>query len=249
MIHTFIMNRMTERHRRRADGKQQDYPMKCQLCEAVSTRISKPSTWSEQNREWLRRVHKHSVSDDTPVCRACEVFIKRNAGKENIVPRWVKKKKQLHYCMVQDCGEISHTTTQIITHEIAQEYLDLIEVGTDLPLQGLRLCNSHYQYLYREIHTPKPCATCSSQPKHGEKYTRRCPDPDVISQFLKRTTNFEGDLTPESRICKHCYSFHREILLDLQQESECTKNDDQTLPAIIGSLQDKITHFQKGKYI
>ena len=184
MIHTYII---TERHHRRADGKQQDEPMKCQLCAAVSTCISKPSTWSQQNREWLHTVHKHSLSPDAPVCRAC---VKHNVGKENIVPRWVKKNKQLQYCMVEGCGEISHTTTKIVTYEIAQEYLDLIEVGTDQPLQGLRLCNCHYQYLYREIHTPKPCASCSSQPKQGEKYKR---DPDIVSQFLKQTTNFEGE--------------------------------------------------------
>ena len=80
-------------------------------------------------------------------------------------------------------------TTQIVTHEIAQEYLDLIEVGTDLPLHRVLDCVTLTTNTCTEKFTPpKPC---SSLPKHGEKYKRRCPDPDVIFQFLKHTTNFK----------------------------------------------------------
>ena len=89
------------------------------------------------------------------------------------------------YCIVEGCGEMSHTTTHIVTHDIAQEYLDLVptpESGSAIP-QNLTLCNSHYQFLYRKVHFPEPCASCFTEPNYGGKYTRCCPDPEQISAF------------------------------------------------------------------
>ena len=59
-----------------------------------------------------QQVHTQSIPPDAPVCRACEKFIKRNTGRENVVPRWIPKDmrpKTLRYCMVEGCGEMSHT--------------------------------------------------------------------------------------------------------------------------------------------
>ena len=101
--------------------------MKCQLCAAVfsSNVYSKPASWSQESREWLSTVHTHPLPSDAPVCRACEIFIKCNTGKENVVPRWVKKARQCNYCMVEGCGEPSHATTRMVTPEIARDYFDI----------------------------------------------------------------------------------------------------------------------------
>ena len=46
--------------------------------------------------------------------------------KANVTPRWLPKSKaQNIYCMVEGCGELSHTATLIVTYKDAQEYLDI----------------------------------------------------------------------------------------------------------------------------
>ena len=221
--------------------------MKCYLCAAQSPSYSKPSSWSEENRRWLSNVHIQSIPPDSLVCRACEKFIKRNTGKENIVPRWIKKNrpKPLSYCMVEGCGELSRTTTHIVTHDIAQEYLDLVPTpeSCSTTSQMLTLCNSHYQFLYRKVHYPDPCASCCTQPNYGEKYVRCCPDPEQISAFLKQTFNFDVILTPKSKICKQCYLFHRQILQ--QQGGMNTKMvPDQELQSVVKEVERNIAEFE-----
>ena len=128
----------------------------------------KPSSWSEENREWLNKVHTQSIPPDAPVCRACEKVI------------------TLRYCMVEGCGEMSHTTTHIVTHDIAQEYLDLVptpESGSTIQ-QNLTLCNSHYQFLYRKVHFPEPCASCLTEPIQGKVHTM-LPRPRADLCFFK----------------------------------------------------------------
>ena len=244
---------MTGRRQSRSRGPCRDTQYeatKCHLCaaESLSNAFSKPSSWSKENREWLKKVHTQSIPPDAPVCRACEKFIKRNTGRENVVPRWIPKDmrpKTLRYCMVEGCGEMSHTTTHIVTHEIAQEYLDLVptpESGSAIP-QDLTLCNSHYQFLYRKVHYPEPCASCFTEPNYGGKYTRCCPDPEQISAFLKETFNLDGVLTATSKICKQCYLFHRQIL---QQQGEANTEvvPDRSLPSIVKEVERKIADFE-----
>ena len=173
----------------------------------------KLSSWSDNNRQWLNTVHKQPIPQDALVCRACDKFIKRNAGRENVVPWWLPKVKckPPTHCMVVGCEVVAHTSTSIVTYEVAQEYLDLIEYESVLATprsQSVTLCNSHYQHLYREVHFPQLCASCYTQPKYGGEYTRRCPDPQVISEFLKQNFDFDNMLTAESKIYKPCYLFH-----------------------------------------
>ena len=59
----------------------------------------------------------------------------------------------------------------------------------------------HYQYLYREVNFPKPCAACSAQPKYGEEYAHCCPDPQKRSSFLQENLNFCGKITKDSKLC------------------------------------------------
>ena len=113
-------------------------------------------------------------------------FIKHYTSKDNIIPRWMTKEarsKARCCCMVEGCGDVSHTTSSI-TYEVAREHLDLIETSQDDPtISPLTLCNSHYQHLYKEVHFPQPCVACSSQPRYGGDYTHHCPDPEKKNIF------------------------------------------------------------------
>jgi len=148
--------------------------------------------------------------------------------------------------MVDGCGEITHTTTSISTYDVAQEHLDLVELHdchTDTS-SPLALCSCHYQQLYRALRFPLPCAACSSQPRYGGDYTRWCPNPVKITAYLQETVDFDGVISADSKVCKPCYDFDRQIL----QQQICSKSAPiSTVHDIASQLEEKIAQFEAGK--
>ena len=177
---------------------------KCHLCASEALHVySKPSSWPEETREWVEKLCSQCSPTDAVVCRACEKYIKRHVGKANVTPRWLPKSKAHNiYCVVEGCGELSHTATSIVTYKVAQEYLD-IPGDCCTTSQSLSLCKSHYQYLYREVHYPQPCEACSSQPRYGGDYICQCPDPARITLFLQEMFEFSGALSILAKYVSH----------------------------------------------
>ena len=216
--------------------------VKCHLCSSDSplNLYSRPSTGTEENRQWVNSLCTKPIPLDVSVCRACERFVKHHTGETGVVPRWVPKERCQKCCAVEGCGEISHTSTTITTYDIAQEHLDLIETE-DIDSSPLALCNPHYQQLYRVLRFPLPCAACASQPRYGGDYTRRCPNPIQITTYLQQTVNFDGILSPDSKVCKPCYDFHRRVL---QQQNAGQPTPVSTLHDIASRLEEKIVQFE-----
>ena len=85
--------------------------------------------------------------------------------------------------------------------------------------QCLSLCEAHYQYLYRQIHTYKPCADCGAKPKVRQgAYTRHSPDALAVSHYLTERTEFPVMLSPTDTLCKSCYDMHLTIVLDMAKQ-------------------------------
>ena len=60
---------------------------------------------------------------------------------------------------------------------------------------------------------------CNSQPRYGDGYTRRCPDPVKITEFLKQTLDYTSELTATCKICKPCYLFHQQVLQQIKSSN------------------------------
>ena len=133
-----------------------------------------------------------------------------------------------------------HTSTTIATYGIAREHLDLAQ-SADSDTTPLALCNPHHQQLYRAIRFPAPCAACASQPRYSGDYTRRCPDPFQITTYLQQTVDFEGILSADSKVCKQCYDFHRQVL---QQQNAGQSTSVSTLHDIKHQLEREIVQFE-----
>ena len=103
-------------------------------------------------------------------------------------------------------------TTSITTYVIASRYLDLAVCSQADSDYTLALCNAHYQKLYHELEFPTVCAACGVNTRYGKNNIRRCPDPEVITNYLRTNTGFSGTITNDSRVCKACYQFHTQIL-------------------------------------
>ena len=62
--------------------------------------------------------------------------------------------KNKSLCIVEGCGQISHTSTAMVSIKVAQEYMDIPvsgaeKEGSDSEPQSLSLCSSQYQHMYR----------------------------------------------------------------------------------------------------
>jgi hypothetical protein len=105
--------------------------------------------------------------------------------------------------------------SSMCTLEVAVDILG--EIDTDKDSQ-VKLCNSHYQELYKAINQPSPCTSCHSKPKSGECFVRTCPNPHFITAFLRQNEGFEGNISNDSKICNECYAKHRKLLASHNRE-------------------------------
>ena len=187
--------------------------VRCHLCSSESpfNTYSRPSNWTEENRRWANSLCHSSIPLRALVCRACVRFIRHHMGEKGVSPRWAPKERHQMCCIIEGCGEVSHTSTTIATHNIAREYLDIVETA-DSDSSALALCNPHYQHLYRALRFPLPCAACASQPRYGGDFIRRCPNPTEITRYLQQMIDFDGILSSDRKVCKQCYDFHRWVL-------------------------------------
>ena len=234
---------MTERRlhcRTRSDG---GFPgtSKCYFCASESLQFyCKSSSWSTDTLQWAEKIVSRAIPTEAVACRACEKFIKRHVGETNVTPRLLpKQSKEVHYCIVEGCSEVVHTTASFVTYKVAQEYIIAIPHE---PTKPLSLCNTHYQYLYREVNFPKPCAACSAQPKYGEEYTHCCPDPQKILSFLQEILNFCGKITKDSKLCNACFMFHYRILQQLNNESAAEPD---SLTTLLSNLEKNRKNLNK----
>ena len=192
---------------------------------------------------WANTLCNRSIPLDALVCWACVRFIRHHTGETGVSPRWAPKERHQMCCIVEGCGEVSHTSTTIATHNIAREYLDIVETA-DSDSSALALCNPHYQHLYRALRFPLPCAACASQPRYGGDYTRRCPNPTEITRYLQQMVDFDGILSSDSKVCKQCYDFHQQVL-HLHNSPQSTPV--LALDDIVAQLEGKIEQLEGSK--
>ena len=83
------------------------------------------------------------------------------------------------------------------------------------------LCSQHYHIAYSAIQPRQIfCPTCGISLRHA--ITRQCPNADLIKEHLTKTTDFNGTLLPEDKVCFTCYKAHLTIL----QEKKISRDGD-----------------------
>ena len=208
----------------------------CHLCQQYSTHFCHIITWEEEMKEMLRELVV--VSDTHCICRACEGDFKRNAGKDGHRYRWMTGRTNgpgSNRCIVASCKEsrcIIHTG--VATRERIAQILGE-EVNSEPRHLLTPLCDSHYRYLHRSLHSNdemynnKRCYTCRSH-IHGK--ARHCPNPDVVQQFFIINGDTDITISKNDYICTKCYNYHLIIVQGIQ----CVSTD-QELKELLSSEQ------------
>jgi hypothetical protein len=149
---------------------------------------------------WLYRVtDEEDIQSSSTVCRACNMYIQRHKGDDTCT-RWKREVPHLKQkCIVKGCGCESARKGAVTVGIVSNILGDLNENDTKW------LCNAHYQRLYKCLNSREPCASCGEKPKFNNKqYYRHCPDPTLITKYLKEVEGLEVDITPDSVVCDQC---------------------------------------------
>ena len=193
----------------------------CSLC--------KQEKFSYTHTRDLRREQKDSLlqfcteSDVEYICKPCVDDIKRNLGKCNYVPRWVKvTSTNTPKCAVPACQNKSRIVQCLLTtKETIIKTLKLPPSSNES--EQIHLCIEHYKVIHRSLpenkeqydHSKHRCTAC----RKSIHEFRHCPNPDIINNHLKKHTDFEGHLDDKSIICRMCYNCHHMILKGMEEES------------------------------
>lgn len=87
-------------------------------------------------------------------------------------------------------------------------------------MSNIKLCNSHYQKLYKIINSPEPCSSCGERPRFNARqyFYRHCPDPVYISKYMKDIEGINTTITTgNSIVCHECYKKHYRLLQTANQ--------------------------------
>jgi hypothetical protein len=155
---------------------------------------------------WLESVTGEKITPQTLICRGCDLYIHRHKGDVNCT-RWKKINKEVERCEVDECV---NEASRVSSSENVELVLGRLKTDVDNRSE-VKLCNSHYQELYKALNLRK-CASCHSKPKPGQNYNRKCPDPSYITAFMQANEGFESSISINDKICMDCYLKHKQIL-------------------------------------
>ena len=203
------------------DQEDCDPALVCALCKETHQYTSTVHSWQSTQAQSV--VSEYGITQNDTVCRPCRDDIRRVVANPDLKPRW--RKEQEKKCCVKDCADTCHVVhSKLIDSDNAKKLLE----STTLQFENNRipfptpLCSQHYHIAYSAIQPRQIfCPTCGISLRHA--ITRQCPNADLIKEHLTKTTDFNGTLLPEDKVCFTCYKAHFTIL---QEEKKISRDGD-----------------------
>ena len=193
---------------RRKQTVSTEYPV-CGLCGERHVQLSVPERWKDAQA--LSLVTSHGITPTTKVCAACRKDTKRCLVNNQLIPRWVKQNERALQCCDKDCTDkaIILKGEESLELEKAFEVCD-IQAMSSIPVPT-PLCIKHYNKVYKILHPVQTnCAVCDKSLRYDTpKY---CPNPTIIEEYLRETSDFDKSINASDLICYTCYRSHLLIL-------------------------------------
>lgn len=159
---------------------------------------------------------KQPIADDSCICHADHLEIKRHRSDPEYIPKWAKTTKSpesgtskcsFNACTVSE-GLIKPS---FISIENFKKVLNLPPEHTETIL----LCPVHYHQIYKKSKLANR-SSCGACPKQGSPFFRHSPDPSTVAQFLGHTTE-STPITASDCLCLSCYKVHLAILKHIEE--------------------------------
>ena len=181
----------------------------CCLCLRDQPSYTHVVSMQQEQRLWLLKYDQPDPADC--ICRRCAENVRKHMGEESYVPVWKKSVEKVRQsCLVVTCENEGTKGSAFIPYSVISEVLEC-NMHQDAPKT---LCDAHYKVVYNVwTGSQSACSSCGRRPKRHERFTRKCPNPELISRIL----NLETVIA--SNICKSCYDFHNQLLHQTSVES------------------------------
>ena len=227
----------------------------CALCKRSNPKYQHLVHMEGTEHEWLEK-NEPSLSQTACICLPCIKQIKRNVNNPGFSPRWcTKAPKPVPKCNIDNCQHSIYRNTNLVSVTELQQILGenvtafMIECYSEsspsapTPPASIGLCQEHYQKMYAHLHKTDSCDSCGGKARKGESYSRHCPAPHIINNYLNHISGESRTLTSSSKLCYTCYKYFSGIVKELQNETiqpQTTKkgNTDSVISYLLQRIQD-----------
>ena len=238
----------------------------CFLCGSKQLRYDHFGALKSGEQRFIIQHFGCEIPESGCMCRAHNREAQRHKCNPEYIPAWKKDKGSQHataqmQCIYPNCKATSfHEKIIVPSPEMQPQFSEVLKAQ-----QQVTVCETHYQYVYRQLHAQNPCAGCGARPKFRQAaYTRHSPDANTISQYLNERTGFDGSVTATDTLCKLCYDMHLVILQHIEKQANAphiqfqskismweTKLKDETVSeltrAILATVLFVAKNFQQGR--
>ena len=129
-----------------------------------------------------------NIHESDCICLPCVKHIKRNCNNPGFTPRWLPKPKKTGKCTIELCEDTVFTETNQVTADelehILRKRVHSFTVSTCTSRQSIGLCKQHYNQMYVTLNHAAPCDLCGTRPKRGEVFSRHCPSPTIVNEYI-----------------------------------------------------------------
>ncbi len=200
----------------------------CILCGKSSCHYTHFGALGDNEQGFIARHLGTIPSPDSCMCKAHNAEAKRYLLHQGYTLKWKESATgsvdSIHSCIHPQCL-VTNATVKLIAP--AFEVIANLEAALCIessPDHPFLLCPKHYQELYRQFRSPRPCAGCGVTPKFGTYFTRHSPDASTVSHILSQNCGFEGTILPTDYLCSTCYKVHLAVLHSIESESQTPDN-------------------------
>ena len=143
------------------------------------------------------------------VCQPCRDDVTRVLANSKDTPRWAKgscsSARHTWLLCTQLQGAAFVSTMLGNSDQMKHAFISTgIKCSHEIIPTPTPLCKYHYHILYTVLNSvQRQCATCDTWLKYTSH--RSCPKPEVIQEYLKEHTGFEGQIQDHDQVCLTCY--------------------------------------------
>ena len=174
--------------------------------------------WGNTEKQFVSKHYGEHLSEESHICKKHYIEAKRFHNNSEYIPKWKNTEITVpssDHCLNPECQD--RLSNKLIKPAFASvtdlEQLFGIETSSSSPFL---LCQTCYNKLYRLYTTPANCSTCGATAKPGHKFIRHCPDPLLISKYIRDTTGADKTITSEDWICTTCYNTQCTIIRSIR---------------------------------
>ena len=174
----------------------------CFICSKRQPRYAHFSSLTTEQQHFFQ-AHFHKEISRGCMCRAHVREADKHNSSLQYIPVWKKdrvSKANVTVCMHPN-SNVTTCSERIITCSSNDAFKGLLLTNSSTD-SSITVCETHYQQLYRQLHTLVPCTGCGKIPKvRQQPFNRHSPDAISVSEYLL-ANGLEGSFTKEDTICK-----------------------------------------------